>query len=54
MDVPSLLRLPSGCAFHPRCPVYISGRCEQEVPELLVTEGECSVACHLEHTKMIR
>jgi len=23
---------PAGCAFHPRCPEVIKGRCEQEAP----------------------
>jgi len=34
MDVPSLLRLPSGCAFHPRCPFFEGGDCETVVPQL--------------------
>ncbi len=42
---PSLLRLPSGCAFHPRCPMA-QDRCTKERPELLALEGttHCS-AC---------
>ncbi len=32
---PSLIRLPSGCSFHPRCPyAELGGRCDQERPEL--------------------
>ncbi|MDQ1672653.1 MAG: peptide/nickel transport system ATP-binding protein, partial [Frankiaceae bacterium] len=31
---PSLLHLPSGCAFHPRCP-YVMDVCVSETPELL-------------------
>ncbi len=32
---PSLIRLPPGCAFHPRCPyAEIPGRCDSERPEL--------------------
>jgi oligopeptide/dipeptide ABC transporter ATP-binding protein len=46
MDVPSLLRLPSGCAFHPRCPQYIGEVCEKVVPELAESNG-AQVACHL-------
>ncbi len=46
MDVPSLLRLPSGCAFHPRCPQFIGAVCEREVPALLEANG-ARVACHL-------
>jgi peptide/nickel transport system ATP-binding protein len=42
---PSLLLLPSGCAFHPRCP-YARDRCPQEEPVLTgVAEGH-AVACH--------
>ena len=47
-SVPSLLRIPSGCAFHPRCP-YAFPRCEKEVPMLLPVEGSGEVACHLYH-----
>lgn len=46
MDVPSLLRLPRGCAFHPRCPQFIGAICEKVVPELVHVNG-ADVACHL-------
>ena len=46
MDVPSLLRLPTGCAFHPRCPQFLGATCERDVPELLAAHG-ARVACHL-------
>ncbi len=46
MDVPSLLRLPSGCAFHPRCPRFIGEVCERVVPEL-AQANNALVACHL-------
>ena len=50
-DVPSPSSPPSGCAFHPRCPVAIA-RCRQEAPALLSVateagEGQRQVACHL-------
>ena len=41
---PSLIFLPSGCAFHTRCP-YAIERCRAEVPALLPL-GEVEVACH--------
>lgn len=45
-DIPSLLRLPSGCAFHPRCPFFIEGVCDVKVPDLLpVHHGTQRVAC---------
>ena len=46
MDIPSLLRLPSGCAFHPRCPAFIGAVCEKTRPELKLSDG-AMVACHL-------
>jgi oligopeptide transport system ATP-binding protein len=42
---PSLIDVPSGCAFHPRCP-YARERCVVEVPELREFEGSHRVACH--------
>ena len=32
---PSLLALPSGCTFHPRCPLSEAGLCDVKIPELL-------------------
>ncbi|MCY3976484.1 MAG: ABC transporter ATP-binding protein [Chloroflexi bacterium] len=43
---PSLLELPSGCAFHPRCPIA-EGRCEQEIPLLRNIREDRRAACHL-------
>jgi oligopeptide/dipeptide ABC transporter ATP-binding protein len=31
-DIPSLLHLPPGCTFHPRCPMYEPGLCDQLRP----------------------
>lgn len=36
--VPSLLRMPQGCAFHPRCPVAVP-LCFREEPRLELKEG---------------
>jgi len=47
MDVPSLLRLPSGCAFHPRCPFFAGEKCEQVIPEFEHYEDGSAVACHV-------
>ena len=44
-EVPSPLRPPPGCHFHPRCP-YAMERCKREAPELASVEGRL-VACHL-------
>jgi oligopeptide/dipeptide ABC transporter ATP-binding protein len=45
-DVPSLLRLPSGCSFHPRCPRFEAGLCDEVIPALLAVPGR-EVACHV-------
>lgn len=31
-EPPSLVRPPSGCRFHPRCPKMIAGKCDVDVP----------------------
>ena len=43
---PSLIFVPEGCAFHPRCP-YVFDRCREEVPELLPADGHHASRCHL-------
>lgn len=45
-EVPSLLRLPQGCYFHPRCPHYEAGRCDGQAPVLRELEANHAVACH--------
>ena len=35
---PSLIALPTGCPFHPRCP-YVMERCRVEAPPLMVVGG---------------
>ncbi|OPA99805.1 methionine ABC transporter ATP-binding protein [Pseudomonas fluorescens] len=42
---PSLLALPNGCSFSPRCD-YRSERCEREVPTLQSLTPQHRVACH--------
>jgi len=46
---PSLINVPSGCAFHPRCAfaARTNGRSENEVPELLPVDSRHLVRCHL-------
>jgi oligopeptide transport system ATP-binding protein len=41
---PSLTRIPSGCPFHPRCPMAVE-RCHDEVPPLAVLPSGRSSAC---------
>jgi peptide/nickel transport system ATP-binding protein len=44
---PSLLRLPSGCAFHPRCPHGQQELQRSVRPEVVTLPGGRTVACHL-------
>ena len=43
--VPDLIHPPSGCRFHPRCPIA-EAICEREAPELLEKGHGRAVACH--------
>ena len=43
---PSLITVPPGCAFHPRCP-YAMEVCRTRVPELDPPGGRHADACHL-------
>jgi peptide/nickel transport system ATP-binding protein len=43
---PNLANPPSGCRFHPRCPLAIE-KCRVEVPEMITLENRHRVACHL-------
>lgn len=46
-EVPSPIDPPSGCTFHPRCPIAVNGVCDVEVPALAPAEGGHLAACHL-------
>jgi oligopeptide transport system ATP-binding protein len=45
-EVPSPLSPPSGCVFHPRCPIAID-RCRREVPDLREIRSGHRAACVL-------
>jgi oligopeptide/dipeptide ABC transporter ATP-binding protein len=45
-DVPSPIRPPPGCRFHPRCPRRMD-RCDAQVPRLIGPEGGHRVSCFL-------
>jgi oligopeptide/dipeptide ABC transporter ATP-binding protein len=45
-EVPSPLSPPSGCVFHPRCPIAID-RCKAEVPDLREIRPAHRAACLL-------
>jgi peptide/nickel transport system ATP-binding protein len=46
-QVPSLLDLPPGCRFAPRCPLVRDDICRRVEPLLLTDERAHSVACHV-------
>jgi peptide/nickel transport system ATP-binding protein len=52
---PSLIKLPSGCSFHPRCP-YVQPRHREIDPQLELVPGsrDHRVACLLEHETRAR
>ncbi|CDX11489.1 dipeptide transporter; ATP-binding component of ABC superfamily [Mesorhizobium plurifarium] len=45
-EVPSPINPPSGCAFHPRCPLAVE-RCRTEIPPLVPMADGRLVACHV-------
>jgi len=45
-EVPSPLNPPSGCVFHPRCPIAVD-RCSAEIPPLRELRSGHWAACHL-------
>ena len=45
-EVPSALNPPSGCVFHPRCPIAVE-RCRSVIPELREIKPEHQAACLL-------
>jgi peptide/nickel transport system ATP-binding protein len=54
---PSMLNLPSGCAFHPRCSFASenNGLCETSVPQLIHKGPEhSSSACHLDAARVVQ
>jgi len=47
LDIPSLLNLPSGCTFHPRCPLYEPGLCDAKRPLLVTIADRHEAACYM-------
>jgi peptide/nickel transport system ATP-binding protein len=46
-EPPSLVRPPSGCRFHPRCPQFMPGICDVKFPPDFEPEPNHFVACWL-------
>ncbi len=48
-EIPNPINPPSGCRFHPRCPIAQEGICDGEIPPLLPVAGnpEHRAACFL-------
>jgi len=46
-EPPNLVDLPTGCHFHPRCPIAQMGLCDVKDPELRELRPGHRVACHL-------
>jgi peptide/nickel transport system ATP-binding protein len=44
-EVPTPIKLPSGCFFHGRC-LYANERCMKEVPQFAPVNSKAYVACH--------
>nr|WP_275588494.1 ABC transporter ATP-binding protein [Microlunatus panaciterrae] len=46
-EIPSLRDLPSGCTFHPRCPLFEPGLCDGISPQLAAVSATREVSCHV-------
>ena len=44
---PDPFNLPTGCVFHPRCPMFMPGKCDQIVPSWTKVGEDHHVACLL-------
>jgi peptide/nickel transport system ATP-binding protein len=53
---PSLIRVPSGCPFNPRCSHVdeVGSPCTNERPELLDASNDHFVACHIPHERRLQ
>lgn len=45
--VPDPFAIPNGCPFWPRCPSFMSGLCNEEIPPYITVAPDHEVRCHL-------
>lgn len=45
--VPDPFNLPTGCVFHPRCPMFMAGKCDKIAPQWKKVGEDHSVSCLL-------
>ena len=45
LEIPSLLNVPPGCSFNPRCPLFEPGLCDVKVPPLYTLPDGRGAAC---------
>ena len=50
-DIPSPVNIPSGCPFHPRCPIA-QDICREQVPQLLEIAPQSHAACHFAEDRL--
>ena len=48
-SIPHPFNRPRGCPFHPRCPDFMPGKCDQRTPTLQPVDDRQSVSCFLYH-----
>ncbi|HEY3762119.1 MAG TPA: dipeptide ABC transporter ATP-binding protein [Verrucomicrobiae bacterium] len=53
-DVPSPIHPPSGCPFHPRCPIAQMPKCKDEFPALREVKKDVFASCHFAGTKIAK
>ncbi len=51
-EIPNLMRPPSGCRFHPRCP-YVFQKCSKEEPKEFVQSAGGFSKCWLSETEKV-
>jgi oligopeptide/dipeptide ABC transporter ATP-binding protein len=51
-DIPNAIERPSGCHFHPRCPLAMP-ICSEREPRLLQLSDSRTVACHLHDSELM-